>query len=263
MSTKASQKIRETAARLEPAMLKGRFTGSTMLTPRSVHKTKALGFWQPRAEFKVDLNTGARSLYHQPWRTGEGKIYDLHVYEAGLEFPDVCPVTLKPSSHYDVVGVRIIRRSVRFQVDVPQEKANRMATALGFDRYWFAIPSSSSHSPNSRAVHIETSSTGDTGSRAKVLLGNREYAQRFAELNNLEGGRWLAARHLLMRAAGYLGLMLCGAVVVVTGLVIYGGLRGDWHDASPVGTILAFVIGLVLLGASIYGLRKGGKGEPI
>ena len=263
MSEQATQKIRKTAAQLEPAILGGLFKGITMLTPPDVQGTKGLRFWEMQAEFKADLGKGARSLHSQPWMISQGKVYNLHVYEGGPKFPDACPVNLETPSHYEVVQVSMVRRSVRFQMKVPREKLNRIATALSSDRYWFAIPFSRYHGPDDRAVHIEAVNPGETGSRAKVLFRNREYAQRFGELNSLEGGKWLAARHLVMRVVGYLGIIPSVGVAGGTGWAIYNGLSGNWGSTSPGQMVPWFVIGLVGLGASIYLFWKGSRGEPI
>jgi len=265
MSEQASKKIRETAARLEPAMLGGLFKGSmTMLTPPDVRRrTKAPPFWKRRALVKADLSQSAKSLHSQRWQTSQGKVHNLHVYDAGLDFPDACPVNLEPPSHHEVVEECIVRRSLRYQTDTPKERANRLLAALSSDRYWFAIPFSAQHGPDDRAVHIEPVATGPTSSRAKLVFTNREYARRFAKLNDVEAAKWLSGRHVIMQVAGYLGLIPSIGLAGAFGFAIYEGLRGDWGPLAPGTTILWFVLGLILGGASIYLWVKGARGEPI
>jgi hypothetical protein len=274
MSEKASLKIHETAARMEPVTLGGNFSGRVMLTPRDVRTTKGPHFWEARAEVRADLGKGARSLYGAQWRPRQvlnprrDKAHDLQVFEGALKFPDACPVNLETPDHYEVVEVPFGRLSAsytrRTKVNASREEANRMGVAVSSDRYWFAIPFSQDHGPDDRAVHFERVFSGEGESRTKVALTNREYARRFCTLNDLEGGRWLDSRHLIMQMVGLVALILSfGAVGGIVGsyLVLRGdSVQGDYWGAA---TIAVFVIGLVVLGVSIYLLMKGRKSEPI
>jgi hypothetical protein len=262
MSKQGSDKITAAAKRLSPAMVGGIFSGVTMLTPGDVQHTKGPHFWETRGEFKAEMGKISRSLHSQPWKTSQGKQYSLHVYEGKLAFPDACPVNLEKPSHYEVVEVPVVRYSRSINTNVSREQANRIATALCCDRYWFAIPFSSPHGPDDRAIHIEAISSGETGSLGRVFLKNRAYARQFGQLNNLEGGKWLAARHLAMRVAGLLGIVASGGVVLAMLAVIYADLRGDWGALEP-GGMIAGLIGLVALCLSIYLLVKGIQGEPL
>lgn len=262
-SEQMSQTIREMASRLEVQRLTGLYQGMTMLTPAEVKATKEMRFWQPRAEIPVDLDSGATSFHHQPWSGTDGKIHDLHIYQGGLAMPDVCPVGLRPPSRYDVVEVPVLRRSYRFRANLPQERANRIGTAISSDRYWFAIPFCRYHTLDDRAVHIQPKGGSFEGSQAKALFRNREYARRFRAQNALEGGKWLDTRHIVMRAIGYLGAIIGGSLALGKGMLAWEARGGDWTGREPGQVIAALIVGLIVLAVSVYLMVKGHRGEPL
>jgi hypothetical protein len=259
-----SQLLRDMALRMEPRSVGGKWRGTVMLTPLDVRTTRGPHFWEARAEVKADVGERARSLHSQRW-TWDGKARDVHVYEAGLTFPDVCPVNLESPSHHEVFEVPFGRVSTgRVEISASQKDADRIGVAVSSDRYWFAIPFAPDRGSGDRAIHFKRLFTGDDESRAKVVLTNREYARRLCALNDLTDGRWRDSRHLVTQMVGLVGLIL--AVGVVGGIAgAYIMLRGDPAHVGYWGaaTTALFVVGLASLGVSIYLLVTGNRSEPI
>ena len=258
-----SQIIRETLDMLEPTVLKyGPMETQKVeafMTPRHVQKTKGPRFWHERAEFKVDLNLGSRAWQKRQWMKGDSgdKAVYTHLFEGGLKFPDACPVTLDPPSHYEVIEVSIRRTGPQGKYGYTgidsHEQMERLETALFCDRYWYVIPFSTNHGTYNRALHIDPLNS-------EVLFRNREYARCFGALNNLEDGKWLSTRHLGMSFVWSLGLVL-SATVVFYSIVFY------WVEGLSVieriPGIVIIVISLMLFSLNLSLKKKAERGEPI
>jgi len=206
-------------------------------------------------------------LHRDVWKDKYGgKKTPLHIYDGGLKFPELCPVCLEPVTHHEVVEAAIFRRGMGRSAltNVSQEKANRIYTALQCDRFWYVISFSDNHGIDDRAAHFDADSLG----RLTLILKNREYAQRFAELNNLKG-KWIRAKHIIMRLTGYVGMTLFGAIVCAAGFMLYQGLtKGQWQSQGgreiwSRSFIALSIISLIGLIVSVYLALKGNKGEPI
>ncbi len=263
MNDKADRKIEETFSKLETTFMTGSIKGLVWLTPESVKNTKGPRFWEAHAKFKINPEEGARVLKKTVWKdNATGEQTPLHIYKGGLKFPEVCAACLEPVTQHGVVEATIIRRGIgRATVNTSnQEKAARIFTAIGCDRFWYVISFSDNHGIDDRAVHFDT--TWDK--RFTLILKNREYAQQFAKLNKLKGS-WLRAKHIIMRQMGFIGMTVFGAVVGAGGFVLYEGLtKGEWGQRilgrQAVALFITSLIGLVV---SVYLALKGNKGEPI
>jgi hypothetical protein len=264
MEKKTFEKIVETVQRLRKGTVfaSGLPGGGweVMLTPDDVHQTNGPRFWQTCAELKFDPDEGTRSLYSET-RTYKRKAYNLHVYAGGLKFPEVCPVTLEDPSHYEIIETQV-RRILSFpniQFDAPQKKVDRYVTATTSDRYWYAIPFSRDYGPSNHAVGFEPGVSSDAPCKIKIRLLNREYARRFTALNNLEGGRWLAEKHVLMKAIGFVGMIVFFAVAGAIGL----SLLRNFNIFSRGLSIALIIFGIVLGAISTFYFVKGWRGEPL
>ena len=257
------QIVRDMEARMEPMQLGGVFNTLLWLSPSDVSSTKSLPFWEPRSTHKFNARQGCIELRSQKWRSASGDEYSLGVFQGGLNFPSICPVNLEAPTHYEVVEFPINRGQMptsKLRFDMPQEQANRTVVALSCDRYWFAIPFSDGHGKDDKAVNF----SGGFSGADEVQFANREYAQRFGELNHLKRGKWQAARHRIMVVAGFICLTMFGGLVISSGLIwMENAKSGNWGHLNPAIVVINTLIGLVGLGAGIYLLVKGIRGEPL
>jgi hypothetical protein len=95
--------------------------------------------------------------------------------------------------------------------------------------------------------------------KIKIRCLNREFARRFAALNNLEGGRWLGEKHVLMKVIGSVSMILFFALAGAIGL----SLLGNFSPFSRGYSIAMIIIGIVLGAISTFYFVKGLRGEPL
>ncbi len=260
------QLIHEKEARMELKLLGGVIKASVWLSPPDVSHTKSLHFLESRATLKFDPRQGSQLLRSQNWRHRFGQEYSLGVFQAGLNFPFVCPVNLEAPTHYEVVELAMRRGEQpigKIQLNMPKEQAERTLVTLDCDRYWFAIPFSEGHGKVDKAVHLYQSGSFSE-SVSEVQFTNREYARRFSELNQLKRGKWQEVRHRLMVVAGIIGIIPFGGFGGAAGWVWLENTRsGNWGITDPVVTAIIALIGLAGFAACIYMLVKGSRGEPL
>ena len=267
---KTQEKTDETLRQLEPFAFKD-LRGNIIhveLTPRGVKTTKFTRLWQSYAKF-VLVPTGSRVL--KSWMAPSAKSGQIGIYEGALNFPEICPKCLDIGTHYEITEAFIQKRAwpaKQCLKNTSKRKADRVGRALLGDRYWYAVPFCNSHGTHKRTVHFEWIWDDD---KTHLILYNREYAQRFAKLNNLEG-RWFSLKEVAIEGLLILGIgVTAGAVgvpLVFVGARLYTGeWPGDSDRFAEVASNPLFVIlWLALLVAFIALLyfnyfRK--KGEPI
>ena len=259
MADKALETIQNALGQLESCIMMGVFKGPVMLSPTSVKATKPPRFWQTRVKFKFDSNKNARSLHSNTWKSrGEQKI--IHVYDGGIRFPDLCPVTLEPPSRYEIVESFIPRIGMgRIQIEGKRERVERIGKAAGCDRYWYALPFSQGHGIKDRAVHFTSGEGVQTHNNKSIFIRNREYAIRFAKSTGLKG-LWLGTKHVVMRTMGITFFILFLGMAGAFGLVLADkSTTGGIADSAP----LLLSIGLAgSIGAIILWIM-GNKGEPL
>ncbi|MGD8813651.1 MAG: hypothetical protein PVI78_04165 [Anaerolineales bacterium] len=93
----------------------------------------------------------------------------------------------------------------------------------------------------------------------QIRFLNREYARRFAALNNLEGGRWLDEKHVLMKVIGFVSMILFFALAGAMGLSLIGNFSPFSRGVSIALTIITTVLGAI----STFYFVKGLRGEPL
>lgn len=265
----ASQKLIETIRNLERVRLGGIFKDTVvLLTPSDVVRDSKYRpfFWDPRAEIMADVFVAAQTLLPVQYKSRTRGVYNMDIIQSSLEFPDACPVTLDKPDHYEVAeyvgGCKDLHlRKVGFNVS--QDKAMRIKTALQCERWWAAIPFSTNHDLFDRAIWISNESPPTKQNQRRIYIKNREYARRFQKLNNLEDGKWLAPKHVIMRMIGFIGTWISLLVSGVLGGVIYSVLNGNSVITSLSFEPPVFVIGIISLAVNIYLIIKGFRGEPL
>lgn len=234
---KGSELIRLTAAKLEPALVE--FTRNRiklMLTPESVTKTSAPPFTAPRAVIPFDIDQGVKSLYSHRI-TIYGKTTTMHVYEGGIKFPaqrGERQRIVEVVDHQISWGKADLVRRPGERNTTYEERRKRYKEAYGYNRYWFAIPTSSH-------IHIE---------KRKITFADREYARRFAEFNHLEGGVWKSEKQ---RTNAIIGIIV-GVVGSIAPFVFIESLfqRFDW-----LGLIILMAITTIAVTASVLIASRG------
>ena len=269
MNDKATKKINEELSKLKPTVMTGVVGGMVLKGPESVKGTKKLQFWKAHAKFKVDTMEGTSVLRkYVSQHARDRKPTQLHIYQGGLEFPELCPVCLGPVTHREVIEATILRIAMPktgLTTKMSGEEAERVFVAAQCDRFWYVVSFSDNHGVKDRGVFIENIVDDNAigGLKFKVFLMNREYAQQFADINNLKG-KWLSTIHVAMRSLGFLGITLFGGYFIAMMYGFYMGIRrGDWGALGKETIIAMFVTSLIGLIISFFLFLKGDKGEPI
>jgi hypothetical protein len=254
MNDKASEALQNALNQREFCMMTGLWKGPVWLSPGTLNTTKSPFFWQPYARFKTAINEKARSLDSQVWTT-QGKNVTVHVFDGGIRFPELCPVTLGPVDRYDIVEVPIGRTAVRGQTNTNPERARRIGIAIGCDRYWYALPFSENHGVKDRAIHFHIAPDG----KLMILMRNKDYAIQFGRSMGLKGV-WFSAKHILKNIIGVgllIVLSLAGCVLAVNLLSKPPKINFSlWTGLGLFFILAGLIYGIVL----IY---KGSKGEPL
>jgi len=255
----ASQKINEAHAKLQFTPLKGVFKGFVKVTPSLVKKRAKRRNSKSYARFKFNALDNVRVLETLMMNKDDGSKVNLHIYEGGLKFPDLCPVSLEKATHYDILETTIQRQSLG-KVLLEGKDPQRTFDAMGSDRFWYAIPFSENHGIEDGAVDMLGS---DMSNNFRIYLTNKEYALEFAKLNNLEGV-WLRMKHHVIMAFAYVGLIIFGALTALSGIMLYQGLaKEDWGTLSLPIVVIGGSIGLLMLIVSIIAMIRGNRGEAL
>jgi hypothetical protein len=269
MNDKVTQKINEELSKVKPTFLTGVARGMVLKSPESVRGAKKLQFWKAHAKFKIDPLEGTNVLKQfTSQHAMDRKPTQIRLYKGGLKFPESCPVCLGSVTHHEVIEATIRRLSMPKTVITTKmsvEEAHRVFTAAQCDRFWYVVSFSENHGVEDRGVFIENIHDDKAigGLKFRVFLMNREYAKRFAELNNLKG-KWLSTIHVTMRNLGFLGMILLGGFFIGMMYALYMGIKqGDWSGFGKGTTIVLSVIILIGLIISGYSFLEGEKGEPI
>jgi hypothetical protein len=270
---KAQEKIDETLRQLEPFAFKDLRENviHVELTPSSVKTTKFTRLWQSYAKF-VLVPTGSRVL--KSWMAPSAKGGQIGIYEGALNFPEICPKCLGIGTHYEITEAFIQKRTwpaKHYLKNTSNRKAQRVGRALLGDRYWHAVPFCDNHATHKRTVHFVWTCFDADVDKTYLILYNREYAQRFAELNNLEG-RWINPKEVAIAGVLGLGISLSGAGVAVPLFVVGARLyTGKWpgdsgrfaEDVSNPFFVALWVVLLIVFIALLYHNYFRKKGEPI
>lgn len=245
--------MQQKAAQLVPTESTGYQRGTVMLTPKSIKPLLQLPGFASRAEVARDIiKAGKKSMHTSTWVDAAGKKTNLHVYASSIEFPDICPLTAQKADHIEIVEVAIPQRTIRAEYyERDQDKVNRMHTALTCDRYWLAIPFSAGHGPQDKAISIDFKTLGDEISKTQFLFANRTYARAFAQLNQVEGGKWVSGGSHVMDKVSYWVIFFsaCGLVGAMLPLIF---MENKAPGSLPIifgimGVLLALLVAGILL----------------
>lgn len=256
-----SKALKEMAVQVRPIPVEGLVEGIAMITPKAIHRLKLAGgvsgagrvsvpgprFLASRAEINFGItskNDGVKAL-----------VPGVRLFDAGIIFPD----TGTSSDNFEIVeidfGTTFYKTSVEQKsgerTEDFMEKQDLIMTALGCDRYWFAIPSNVY--PDVSFWKQDQSTNGNNHGLLKVILTNRGYARSFARINHPEKSKWFDTKHRKMSVAGYM-IFALSVLLMFLLLPTLGEKYSTW----------VFLIFLILLGIGSYFVAKGTiLGEPI
>jgi hypothetical protein len=242
---------------LVPVSLSGLYSGTVMTTPNQVRTAKAPSFFTPQAKVKVNLDINSSSIHSNLWKNSAG-IIKLSVYEGGLHFSGKCPNCLEPVTKTELTEVAVVRRQLgKVEFNSRTVPVDRINTALTSDRFWYQIPFCNNCGLKKHAIGFSGQHEKKGSNYCIVLMKNREYAKEFNLLNHGENGRWLAPKHIFLRALGAVATVLfLGALV---------GFAAAWSSGTTVITIsLPFIILLAIgAAASLAAWIIGSRGEAL
>ena len=238
---------------LVPVDLSGIYRGTVMTTPVQVGVARPPSFFIPQAKVKVNLDINAYCIQSAQWMNQQGAI-TLSVSEGGVQFPSICPGCMKTAVKTELVEVAVSKRGLgKVEFTSKTVPADRIYTALTSDRYWIHIPFCETCCLKNHAIGFTDNKRQKNSNYSTVLLKKLEYAREFAVLNHVDDGRWLAPRHILMRALGL------ASTFVFSGFFL-GGLAAESSGNAvitipvPVYVLFAF-FALAGIVASIIGNR--------
>ena len=239
---------------LIPVEVSGVYRGIAMITPDEVETPKNPPLWSPHARIQVDLVNGSEAIYSATW-TSSGISGTIGVYKSGLNFPNICPVTLNPPEKEVIVEAAVIRRSLG-KVQFNHKDANKIITALSSDRYWLVIPFSKNHGIKDRAIGITSLIIKNNRNTAVIMIKKKEYAQEFKKLNLIMNGRWLSMKHILMRNFGLI-LTFVGIGVFI------GNLMSKNAGSAVYDTTIPLIISIIVAISGIVLSAIGMRGEKL
>jgi hypothetical protein len=242
---------------LVPVSLSGLYSGTVMTTPNQVGSARAPLFFTPQAKVKVNLDINSNRIHSNLWKNSSGTI-QLSVFEGGLHFSGKCPKCLEPVTKTELAEIAVSKRQLgKVEFNSQTVSVDRITTALTSDRFWYHIPFCNNCGLKKRAIGFAGPNEQKGRNHCIVLLKNREYAKEFALLNHSENGRWLAPKHILLRALGAVATILFSGALV--------GFVAARSSGTSVITISLPLIILLAIGAaaSLVAWIVGSRGEAL
>ena len=232
---------------VETQVMQGIIRGALLLTPSSVsrvtedkHSTRKLGLLQPRCEFKFDPSVGSITLHSNIYRDSQtSKETAVGIHQGGLEFPHYCCECMKPAKRHDVVELSVLDRpDVAVNISgVSKEGLEKIAAAMHYNRYWYAVPFCDEHNLFSRAVGFQVADN-----KLVFKFANLEYGKQFGKQNDMET-KWMdesVMKLKLLTNIGFISCLMCASMAV--GLFAGGRM--------VIGTVLA-IVGVILATSSL------------
>lgn len=260
--------MKDRAAQLRPVPVGGLTEGIVMVTPKGVQRLKHC----TRSGFGRVSLSGPRLLEPRavitfsifPEKEGVKALKPgVRLYDAGIIFPD----SGTPSDHFEIVEIDIgpslhktyLKGKSGKSYEEDLEWQDLILTALGRDRYWFAIPSNAYPDVS---VYTWVQGNQSKSGTLKVTLTNRDYARRFAEINDPDTTRWVGTNQRKMSVTGFAMLGLA-VVFLFTVVGIAACLEGSADaDISEESAIIACTGAFILIGIGAY-FHIRSSGEPI
>jgi len=190
------------------------------LSPSSVKKkTKSPSLLLSHARFKKKLEKKSFPLLREHAFTYTDKSsFSVNLYDGGINFPDLCPVTLKPASRYEILEIALGKFSKGYALSLDpglsKKKKDRILTAYFCDRFWYIIPFSENHGIKDRAIHLKYDE------ELKIFIKNRKYAELFEKSSGLKG-RWINGKNIKQRIIGFISGFLFLGISLLFGFELF------------------------------------------